>query len=95
MRLNLICFAFQIGSGGMQQGSSPLFDPGALSLALTNVVDKLHRKNKQVSCLCFRCLPACVAVGAGDLVRASGGFKSANAVFVNFSLHFWRSCRAI
>ena len=53
VRLNLICFAFQIGSGGMQQGSSPLFDPGALSLALTNVVDKLHRKNKQVSCLCF------------------------------------------
>ena len=48
MRLNLICFAFQIGSGGLQQGSSPLFDPGALSLALTNVVDKLHRKNKQV-----------------------------------------------
>ena len=38
----------QVGSSGSQQSSSPLFDPGALSLALTNVVDKLHRKNKQV-----------------------------------------------
>jgi hypothetical protein len=37
----------QVGSSGAQQSSSPLFDPAALSLALTNVVDKLHRKNKQ------------------------------------------------
>ena len=49
--MNPIYGVLQIGIGGSQQSSSPLFDPGALSLALTNVVDKLHRKNKQVHCL--------------------------------------------
>jgi hypothetical protein len=71
-----------VGSSGAQQNSSPLFDPGALSLALTNVVDKLHRKNNQVRA-------AAVQIATLTLV----GFKIAEISIPILSLRCLRNFR--